>query len=399
MVSLLKRIAFSGLLLAIPACSQVLPVANGGTGTSSPAPVSGTCISITGTWPNQTITNTCSTSGPSTFDILSPGRPAGTLASTEQKALALSASGTATLINYTGGSPGYISRIWFGMTNTSGDPTKDTVKIYLNGSGTPSITIPAQNMCLSTYLWKASSFGNVNNSTFFTTATNLGGGSGTNVGCDFKLPVPFNSGVQVTITDTTGAASTLWYIVEYHTGVPLTTWTNTRVLHMDSITDQTGITANTVTTLSNYTGGQPGRFVGLWWMEDGFPGSVSNYVAPMEGLITLTLDGAGSPTVQSSGTEDWFGLSNYIEGNGTGGTGGGNTSQIQGGWKSADGQVAITFMGNALGETQGLVRFHVYDPITFSSGEKITWACGNTSVISFTGTCTLWSTVFYYTLN
>lgn len=36
----------------------ILPVAQGGTGTNSPGLVGGTGISITGTWPNQTITNT-----------------------------------------------------------------------------------------------------------------------------------------------------------------------------------------------------------------------------------------------------------------------------------------------------------------------------------------------------
>lgn len=36
----------------------VLPVANGGTGTTTPSLVAGTGISVTGTWPNQTITNT-----------------------------------------------------------------------------------------------------------------------------------------------------------------------------------------------------------------------------------------------------------------------------------------------------------------------------------------------------
>lgn len=332
-------------------------------------------------------------------DILSAQKPSGTTAYSAAKAQALAASGTATLINYTGGSPGYVSHIFFALNNTSGDPTKDTVKVFIDGSGTPSITIPMQNMCMATYLWKAASTGNVSNSSYFTTATSMSGSGGTNVGCNFELPIPFNTGVQITVTDTTAAASTIWYTVEYHTGVPTSTWTNTRVLHMDSINDQTGITANTVTTLSNYTGGQPGRFVGLWWMEDSVPGSASPTTAPMEGVVALTLDGAGSPNIQSSGTEDWFGLSNYFQGNGTGGTGGGGLAQIQGGWKSADGQVAITFMSNSTGSTQGAARFHVHNPITFNSGEKLTWACGNTSVISFTGTCTLWSTVYYYTQN
>lgn len=43
--------------------SGTLPVANGGTGTASPALVQGTNITITGTWPNQTINSTSSGSG------------------------------------------------------------------------------------------------------------------------------------------------------------------------------------------------------------------------------------------------------------------------------------------------------------------------------------------------
>lgn len=39
----------------------ILPIVNGGTGTSTPALVAGTNISITGTWPNQTITGPVST--------------------------------------------------------------------------------------------------------------------------------------------------------------------------------------------------------------------------------------------------------------------------------------------------------------------------------------------------
>ena len=40
-----------------------LPIANGGTGTSSPAIVAGTNITVSGTWPNQTINSTASGSG------------------------------------------------------------------------------------------------------------------------------------------------------------------------------------------------------------------------------------------------------------------------------------------------------------------------------------------------
>ena len=47
----------------------LLPVANGGTGTATPALVAGTNVTISGTWPNQTINSTASGSG----DVTGPG--------------------------------------------------------------------------------------------------------------------------------------------------------------------------------------------------------------------------------------------------------------------------------------------------------------------------------------
>lgn len=45
----------------------LLPVANGGTGTATPNIVAGTNVTVTGTWPNQTINSTASGTG----DVLS----------------------------------------------------------------------------------------------------------------------------------------------------------------------------------------------------------------------------------------------------------------------------------------------------------------------------------------
>jgi hypothetical protein len=53
----------SGRLNVGTNATGTLPVANGGTGTTTPSLVAGTNISITGTWPNQTVTNTASAGG------------------------------------------------------------------------------------------------------------------------------------------------------------------------------------------------------------------------------------------------------------------------------------------------------------------------------------------------
>lgn len=57
----------------------VLPVANGGTGTATPSLVAGTNISITGTFPNQTINNTSTASGTVTSVATGNGLQGGTI--------------------------------------------------------------------------------------------------------------------------------------------------------------------------------------------------------------------------------------------------------------------------------------------------------------------------------
>lgn len=49
---------FEDLVVNVSAITGILAIAHGGTGTASPGLVAGTSISITGTWPNQTIANT-----------------------------------------------------------------------------------------------------------------------------------------------------------------------------------------------------------------------------------------------------------------------------------------------------------------------------------------------------
>jgi hypothetical protein len=335
-----------------------------------------------------------------TFDILSPNKPVGTIASQKNEYQNVSNGATQNLLNYTGGSPGYVSRVWIGITSGTNDPAGDTINLYYDGAGSPSVSIPLQNMFMSTYLYPstpASGDTPPSVSTTYYTRVNAPPTIAHNYGLEFKLPIPFNTGIKIDLVNNSGATEEIWSTVEYHTGIPTATWGNTRVLHMDAITRQTGIAANAVTNLVNYTGGQPGRFAGLWWMDDEVVGSISTAGASLEGDFALYLDGSVTPNIQSSGTEDWPGLSFYFGGNGTGGTGGGNTSQVQGGYCDADGQICVTYTGATAYKRQGFARFNVNDPITFSNALKLSWPCGDTTQVSFTGTCTLWSTVFYYT--
>jgi len=73
--------------LAITYSGTALPIANGGTGTATPALVAGTNITISGTWPNQTINSSGGGSGTVTSIIAGTGLTGGTITTTGTIAL------------------------------------------------------------------------------------------------------------------------------------------------------------------------------------------------------------------------------------------------------------------------------------------------------------------------
>ena len=102
----------TGLPLTTGVTGQ-LPVANGGTGTATPSIVAGTNVTVTGTWPNQTIASTAGGSGtvtsvaatvPSVFSISgSPITTSGTLAMTYSGTALPVANGGTGQTSYTDG--------------------------------------------------------------------------------------------------------------------------------------------------------------------------------------------------------------------------------------------------------------------------------------------------------
>ena len=102
----------TGLPLSTGVTGQ-LPVANGGTGTATPSIVAGTNVTVTGTWPNQTIASTAGGSGtvtsvaatvPSIFSISgSPITTSGTLAMTYSGTALPVANGGTGQTSYTDG--------------------------------------------------------------------------------------------------------------------------------------------------------------------------------------------------------------------------------------------------------------------------------------------------------
>jgi hypothetical protein len=80
-----------------------LPVANGGTGTSTPGLLAGTNVTLTGTWPNQTVNSTAS--GGASISLTTTGSGAATLSGSVLNVPTPSGGGTA----YTGTAPIVVS--------------------------------------------------------------------------------------------------------------------------------------------------------------------------------------------------------------------------------------------------------------------------------------------------
>jgi hypothetical protein len=95
------NLTLGGTLSGVSLTTQVsgtLPVLNGGTGTTTPALVAGSNVTISGTWPNQTINATASGGSVTTVSIVSANGFAGTVATaTTTPAITLTTSITGVL--------------------------------------------------------------------------------------------------------------------------------------------------------------------------------------------------------------------------------------------------------------------------------------------------------------
>ena len=127
----------------------VLPVVNGGTGTATPALVPGSNVTITGTWPNQTI-NSTSSATVTNVSVVSANGLAGTVANpTTTPAITLSTSvtgvvkGNGTTLSAATAGTDYVAPGGALGTPSSGTVTNLTGTASININGTVGATTPA----------------------------------------------------------------------------------------------------------------------------------------------------------------------------------------------------------------------------------------------------------------
>jgi hypothetical protein len=135
--------------------------------------------------------------------------------------------------------------------------------------------------------------------------------------------------------------------------------------------------------------GKRGKLFGYGWLYDAWPGQVNPTTAPLEGAFKMYLDGSTVPNYETGGSEDEFGMGWYFNH--------ATTFGIRDSLAPTNGDVVLTVQNPNW--TWGAHRFFINDPITFENALRFSWTCGNTSVLPFSGTCTLRSTVYYYTEN
>jgi len=319
--------------------------------------------------------------GASYMDILSQDKPTGTLACSQQGPVSVASGATQNLLSYSG-SDGYVDSMLIAFDG-AGTLNACTLEIYYDGEESPTVSVPLNEFFMANYEPQTVSskyliYGNLSGLASYYS----------------KIPIPFTNSITIALVNTSGNSITLYSTVEYQTGVP-NTWTNTRKLRVAWIDDQAGIAANSTVSLVNYSGGA-GRLLGVWMLEDDYPGGVSPAGATLEGAITTTIDG-GTPLV-SSGTEDFFGLGFYGRPFYTNAPGGGAVDAPYFPFSAGGQENGLAFINEATpGLTTSLFRFFSLQRRLFTESLSITWNCGNTSRVSFTGTGTLWAAVWYYT--
>lgn len=277
---------------------------------------------------------------------------------TEQVSVA--ASATQTLMNHSDG-PGYVSTISIQVNSTDFRARERSVlSIYRDGEATPSITGEVRAIFGADDLPPA--FLTKHIGAFLT---------GNDANYVLTLMIPYASSIKIDITNGSSTATmTVWSNVQRMSGVAVD-WD--RYTHLyGAAHGNTAVAQYAEETLLDVSGRGLLHGLILRLIASGSTPTM------LEGNIKIYLDGAGSPSLEWSGTEDYFRNGFYFEG----------------GTLRAD--HVGTIKVDATSHIYTAYRFHVPDPIPFATHCKVTWSNGQSGQGTAPGTSDCLAFSWYY---
>lgn len=260
------------------------------------------------------------------------------------------------ILNIASGS-GVVNWIWCVVAYVSGSGYPDydhRLRIYTDGSSTPDVD---SDLGLLFGFANGTSFGAGSIASEYFAARHKGSSRGP--GGQMRLPVYFSNGIRIAVANTTAAAAgQIFSQVDY----ALSTDNPTLViqpyrLHSDGVPVAAATAGPSAATTSFPLHSISGNGI---LVAHSMSAQSSTGLTYMERNIALTIDGEGSPSIESSGTEDWFTGSYYWLA--------GETPYSR---KGAMGLGAIStspYLFSALLDVAGLVG-----GLTFASSLSMTW--------------------------
>ena len=214
------------------------------------------------------------------------------------------------LLNISSGS-GIVNYIWLADRPSGSDyPEFDhSLRVYVNGNSTASI-----DMDLGDFFGYAYADGFTNSAQIATQhwSARFGGSSHLDrTGGSLSLPIPFQNGIRIAVANTNNSPSSVFDQIDYtltseNSGMSVPPYT-LNVIGNKWIGGRNTATSTSDETLATIPSGNAGVIVAHSMAMGG-----ANDYSYLERQVALYIDGESSPSVESSGTEDWFGGSDYF---------------------------------------------------------------------------------------
>lgn len=214
------------------------------------------------------------------------------------------------LLNISSGS-GIVEQIWLADRPSGGDyPEFDhSIRVYVDGSSTPQIDTDLGDFFGYAY---ADAFTNPAQLSSAHWTARYGGSSHLDrTGGTFSLPIPFQNGIRIAVANTNNSPSSIFDQIDYtlaseNSGMNVPNYTLSATGNK-WVGGRNTATSSSDETLATISSGHAGVIVG-----HSMAGGGANDYSYLERQLALYIDGESTPSIESSGTEDWFNASDYF---------------------------------------------------------------------------------------